>query len=87
MFTEMRNNKLDLIDGLLDKSIKELNENSKAIEKALEDILKQEGIEISKNEYLSISYLTNAMNEIDNLLLNSTTKKTKKKKKLKKRKK
>lgn len=83
----MRNNKLDLIDGLLDKSIKELNENSKAIEKALEDILKQEGIEISKNEYLSISYLTNAMNEIDNLLLNSTTKKTKKKKKLKKRKK
>lgn len=76
---------------VLDKSIKELNDNSKAVERALETFLKQSGIEISESEFNEIKQLTDTMNELDNTILKLTKKpeaiKPVKKKKRTKRKK
>lgn len=76
---------------VLDKSIKELNDNSKAVERALETFLKQSGIEISESEFNEIKQLTDTMNELDNTILKLTkkpevTKPTKKKKRTKRKK-
>ena len=76
---------------VLDKSIKELNDNSKAVERALETFLKQSGIEMSESEFNEIKQLTDTMNELDNTILKLTKKpeviKPVKKKKRTKRKK
>ena len=74
---------------VLDKSIKELNDNSKAVEMALEKFLSQEGIEISSQEFYEIKQLTDTMSELDDAILSLTiqpTKKSKTKKKPKRRK-
>lgn len=76
---------------VLDKSIKELNDNSKAVERALETFLKQSGIEISESEFNEIKQLTDTMNELDNTILKLTkkpeaTKPIKKKKRTKRKK-
>lgn len=57
------------INALLNKSIQELQENSKAVEEALESILKQDGVEISAKEYTEIKQLTDTMNALDSVIL------------------
>jgi len=70
---------------VLDKSIKELNDNSKAVEKALETFLKQEGVEISEEEFNEIKQLTDTMNELDDTILELAKKPEVKKPKAKKK--
>ena len=94
-YTEMvkaKNKSSNPMLDILDKSIEELNINSKAIETALEKFLEQEGIDISSEEFNEVKRLTDTMNELDNTLLALTTKpavkpKAKPKKKKRKRKK
>jgi type IV secretory pathway VirB4 component len=74
------------IEKMIDKSIDELKANSKAVETALEKLLKQEGIEISSQEFSEIKYLTDTMNDLDELLLTLTKQPEKKKVKPKKKK-
>ena len=78
------------LEKMIDKSIKELNDNARAVEAALEKIAMQEGIEISEQEYSEIKYLTDTMSELDELLLslnNRPVTKKKPKKKAKRRRK
>lgn len=62
--------KINPFDDMLNKSIKELKANSKAVEMAIEGLLKQEGIDVSEKEYREIRQLTDTMNELDSVLLN-----------------
>ncbi len=84
--------KLNPFDDMLNKSIKELKSNSKAVELAIEELLKQEGIQVSEKEYREIKQLTDTMNELDYVLLNmqevkpKTKPKAKPKRKAKRRK-
>ena len=84
--------KLNPFDDMLNKSIKELKSNSKAVELAIEELLKQEGIQVSEKEYKEIKQLTDTMNELDYVLLNmqevkpKTKPKAKPKRKAKRRK-
>ena len=84
--------KLNPFDDMLNKSIKELKSNSKAVELAIEELLKQEGIQVSEKEYREIKQLTDNMNELDYVLLNmqevklKTKPKAKPKRKAKRRK-
>ena len=84
--------KLNPFDDMLNKSIKELKSNSKAVELAIEELLKQEGIQVSEKEYREIKQLTDTMNELDYVLLNmqevkpKTKPKAKSKRKAKRRK-
>ena len=84
--------KLNPFDDMLNKSIKELKSNSKAVELAIEELLKQEGIQVSEKEYREIKQLTDTMNELDYVLLNmqevkpKTKPKAKPKRKTKRRK-
>ena len=73
------------LEKMIDKSLDELKENSKSVEAALEKLLKEEGIEISLQEYQEIKYLTDTMNELDELLLTLTQKPKAQKKKSKKK--
>lgn len=80
------------LEKMIDKSLDELKANSKAVEMALEKLLEQEGIEISPQEFSEIKYLTDTMNDLDELLLTlaqkpKTTKKAKSKKRKTKRRK
>lgn len=80
---------IDPIDALLNKSIKELKANSKAMEQAIENLLEQDGIKVSESEFSEIRKLTNTMDELDSVLytLNNAPEKPKAKpKKRKKRK-
>lgn len=79
------------LEKIIDKSLDELKANSKAVETALEKLLEQEGIEISSQEFSEIKYLTDTMNDLDELLLTlakkpEVKKKAKPKKKAKRRK-
>ena len=68
--------------AMIDKSVNEIKENSKAIEEALEKFLAEEGIEVSEKEFMEIKQLTDTMNELDNalfILSQPSKKKTEKK--------
>lgn len=71
---------------IVDKSISDLKANSEAVEKAIEEFLKQEGVVVSDSEYNEIKQLTDTMNELDDALLTLTASKPKSKPKTKKRK-
>ena len=73
------------IEKMIDKSLDELKANSKAVEKAIETLLEQEGIEVSQQEFNEIKYLTDTMNELDDLLLTLADKPESKKSKPKKK--
>jgi hypothetical protein len=60
--------KINPFDDMLNKSIKELKANSKAVEMAIEGLLKQEGIDVSEKEFKEIKQLTDTMNELDSVL-------------------
>ena len=62
--------KINPFDDMLNKSIKELKANSKAVEMAIEGLLKQEGIDVSEKEFKEIKQLTDTMNELDSVLYN-----------------
>lgn len=74
------------IQTMIDKSIKELKANSKAVETALEAFLESEGIDVSEKEINEIKQLTNTMSELDKVLLSVQTKPVEKKKTVKKKK-
>lgn len=61
--------KANPFDNLLSKSIRSLKANSKAVEKAIEKLLNEEGIEVSEKEYREIKQLTDTMSELDSVLL------------------
>lgn len=77
------------LDGMIDKYVKEIKSNSKAVEVALEKFLESEGIQVSESEYTEIKRLANTMNALDEALLSVSkpVEKPVKKKKPKRRKK
>jgi biotin operon repressor len=74
------------LEKMIDKSLEELKANSKAVEKAIEKLWKEEGIDVSEQEYMEIKQLIDTSNELDSILLKLTESQPKKKTKSKKRK-